>query len=348
MKKIICNVLLLFVFNTIQSQETQFTKPDYQAIEKAVKNPNSPFFYSILQQKFNNADSTMTQEERRHLYYGYTSQKQYNPYAIDEGSEKLSEVLAKKELGAKEFDQIITFGNEILAKNPFNLRVMNYQLFAYEKKNDTLNFIKKVTQLRILVDAILSTGKGTTAENAIYVIDVSHEYDILNILGFEYGGSQSLRGENDYLTLAPNQYNVEGLYFDVSASKNQLMNLLKDDSFEKDDLIGTWKIVDFKHTFDNEKEAKFFEKLFVNAIIKFNSNQSFEFINNQKEKEILEFTKGFQNQKWKYDSKKREIKVGSAKDDYTIIGFTVEKIGSKIIFIMEDNGLHVELNVEKQ
>lgn len=348
MKKIICNLLLLFVFNTIQSQEVKLTKPDYPTIEKAVKDSDSPFFYSKLQQKFNDADSTMTVEERRHLYYGYTSQEQYNPYATDESSEKLSEVLSKEELGAKEFDQIIILGNEILKKNPFNLRVMNYQLFAYEKKNDTLNFVKKVTQLRMIVDAILSTGKGVTADNAIYVIDVSHEYDILNLLGFEYGGKQQLIDQNDYLTLAPNQYNVAGLFFDVSASLNSMRNLLEDNSFEKDDLIGTWKIVDFKHTFDDENQAKFIEKLFVNAIIKFNSNQSFEFINNRKEKEILEFTKGFQNQKWKYDPKKREIKVGTAKDDYTIIGFMVEKIGSKIIFIMEDDGLHVELIVEKQ
>jgi Domain of unknown function (DUF4919) len=348
MKKIICCFLLLFVFNTILSQEKKFTKPDYEAIGKAVKNPDSPFFYSKLQQKFNTADSTMTVEERRYLYYGFTTQEHYNPYATDEGSEKLSEVLKKEELAAKEFDQIITFGDEILKKNPFNLRVMNYQLFAYEKKNDTVNFTKKVTQLRMVVDAILSTGKGTTADNAIYVIDVSHEYDILNLIGFEYGGTQRLIGENDYLTLAPNQYNVEGLYFDVSASKNQLMNLLNDNSFEKDDLIGTWKIIDLNHSMDKAPNSQGIAKIMVNSTMKFNKDQTFEFTTKNTERRVAELKSAFKNTKWKYDSKKKEVKIGTSKDNYSIMSFVVEKIGSKIIFQIEDSGLFVELLVEKQ
>ena len=53
-------------------------------------------------------------------------------------------------------------------------------------------------------------------EEAFYVIDVSHEYNILDMLGLPYGGSQHLTEHYDYLSLGENNANLEGLYFDVS------------------------------------------------------------------------------------------------------------------------------------
>jgi len=39
---------------------------------------------------------------------------------------------------------------------------------------------------------------------------------LLDILGFQFGGSQSLIGHYDYLTVQPNEADIEGVYFDVS------------------------------------------------------------------------------------------------------------------------------------
>lgn len=349
MRKIIFILLLSLVFNPLHSQEIKLIKPDYQLIKSAIKDSNSPMYYPKLQQKFNAADSTMTMEERRHLYYGSIFQDNYSPYATDDNSKKLMDILRNPELTDKDFDQIIVLGDEILKKNPFNLRVLNYQLFAYEKKNEMSKLPGKITQLRIIVDAILSSGKGTTAENAIYVTNVSHEYDVINILGFEFGGKQQLIGSNDYLTLAANPMKVEGLYFDVSASLNRFQNLLdKNRPFEKTDLIGTWKIKDIANNIKKKENQQMLIDALVNSTLKFNADQTFEYSTNNNDRVAQEFKAMFQKNKWKYDAKKKTVSIGTNKDDYSIMIFTVDKIDGKTIFRTEDNGAIIEFLVEKQ
>ena len=84
-------------------------------------------------------------------------------------------------------------------------------------------FQKKLTQLRTIVDVLMSSGNGKTKEDAFYVIDISHEYNLLSILGFQFGGSQHLIEHYDYLSVAENNQNIEGFYFDVSPCLNSIL-----------------------------------------------------------------------------------------------------------------------------
>ena len=74
----------------------------------------------------------------------------------------------------------------------------------------------------------LSSGDGLTKETAYYVINTTDEYNLISILGFEFGGEQSLIEHYDRLTLAENDYNIEAFYFDVSPCLNSLSKMLKD------------------------------------------------------------------------------------------------------------------------
>jgi len=67
-----------------------------------------------------------------------------------------------------------------------------------------------------LLKAILKTGDGTSEKMAYSVISVSHEYEILIMLGLKFAGSQELIGSCDYLLVKENDKNIEGVYFDVS------------------------------------------------------------------------------------------------------------------------------------
>ena len=81
-----------------------------------------------------------------------------------------------------------------------------------EKKD---KFEVLMIQLQGLIAAIMETGDGLTVETAIHVNKVPDEYFILNIIGFEYGGEQTLVYPCDYLSVEKNEYEVEGLYFNV-------------------------------------------------------------------------------------------------------------------------------------
>ena len=68
MKKLIL-VFFFFLTSLSYSQDWNFEKPNYNKIEKNIKIKNSNLFYESLLDRFQNADSTMTLEEKRHLYY---------------------------------------------------------------------------------------------------------------------------------------------------------------------------------------------------------------------------------------------------------------------------------------
>ena len=59
----------------------------------------------------------------------------------------------------------------------------------------------------------------------MYVITVSDEYELLDIFGFEFGGKQALVGSCDKLDVKPNRYELDALYFNVSALFDNMKKL---------------------------------------------------------------------------------------------------------------------------
>ncbi len=226
MKKIIL-ITFILIGHLTYSQDWDFEKPDYKKIEKNIQMEKSNLFYKTLMNRFQQADSTMTLEEKRHLYYGYIFDENYSPYSRSSYRDSLRVVVQKEEIDSLDLNKIIVFTNEMLLKNPFDLNAINYQLYSLEQLGNNESFEKRMIQLRIIVDALMSSGNGKSKKKAFYVIYTSHEYDLLNILGFQFGGSQSLIEHYDYLTITENEAKLEGLYFDVSPCLNSLTKMLK-------------------------------------------------------------------------------------------------------------------------
>ena len=224
MKKLLTSIIILFFIGQVSySQDWDFEKPDYSKIEKNIKDKKSNLYYESLMNRFSKADSTLSLNEKRHLYYGYTFQESYSPYGRSTYEDSLRNVLQEENLAHVDFEKIIAFGDKILRSNPFNLDALNYQLFAFEQTKDQEAFQKKLTQLRTIVDVLMSSGNGKTKEDAFYVIDTSHEYNLLSILGFQFGGSQHLIEHYDYLSVAENNQDIEGFYFDVTPCLNSIL-----------------------------------------------------------------------------------------------------------------------------
>lgn len=222
--------LILIVFGSINFCLSQqiITKPDYKKIEKEISNKKSRYFYENLFERFMKSDTTFTSIENHYLYYGYSFNKNYNPYNRSEKFKDLDAVLSVEDKNKIDFDKALKISEEIINAEPFNMRVYNVMLYILDNKKDKLYFDKIYFRMKCIIDAILKSGDGRTEETPLYVIEVSHEYDILNIIGFEYGGEQSLSKSGlDYLKLKENKVNLKGLYFDVSPSFNFLQKSFK-------------------------------------------------------------------------------------------------------------------------
>jgi hypothetical protein len=209
------------------SQNQELEKPNYKQIEKLISDENSNFLYSKLLEKFNASDTTLTLQEKRLLYYGFTFQKQYSPYEKSKFNDSLKVVFSKNNFTESDFKSVVKYSDSVLVDFPFNLDVLNYKLFAFKNLQNKNEFVNTLNQMKMIIDAILSSGDGLTDKNAIYVINVSHEYFILNVLGLTFGGEQRLINQCDYLVVGENSNGIDGLYFNISPSLNALEKLLK-------------------------------------------------------------------------------------------------------------------------
>ena len=224
--KPILTLLAFLLFSAGHAQEQAFQKPDYNKIEKAIKK-KSNLKYSKLMDRYLDGDSTMTMEEKQHLYYGYVFQPSYSPYGRSPYQDSVKILLEKPDPDSLSLVTVIAYTNKMLATFPFDLRAIYNQLFALDQLKRTEEFNHRMAQFTIILDALFSSGTGLSKEEAYYVINTSHEYDMLNILGFEFGGEQSLTEHYDYLTVEENEYGIEGLYFDVSPCLNHLNSMFK-------------------------------------------------------------------------------------------------------------------------
>lgn len=225
MKKII---LIFFCLSLIAgyAQKTKVEKPNYKKIEKKISKKGSEFYYPTLMDRFLASDTTLTIEQKRCLYYGFIYQSSYSPYINSDYFDSIGVVLEKEELVVSDYEKIIVFSDSVLKENPFDLKTLNYVLYCYDYLENSEMVEKTLVKFKTIIDAIYSSGTGESLKKPYYVIFVSHEYVIINILGYKAKG-QSLIGTCDYLEVAKNKDNVKGVYFDVSPSLNFLDNLFK-------------------------------------------------------------------------------------------------------------------------
>lgn len=220
MKKIFTLLAFLIVLGaTAQEQET--VSPDYTLIEKNIKDPNSPYFYTTLLNRYEAADTSMTIQERRHLYYGFALiEKNSNAALLKDTEEKLREVLHKADPSTVDLENVVAYTGILLKAYPFSISTKEYRMYCLKALNRYEEAALEQTQSDIIIDAMLSSGDGTSPENCIHVIDVKNEYELVGVLGFATKGEEYvISNKYNYVVIDKNSYNLPGLFFDVSTAK---------------------------------------------------------------------------------------------------------------------------------
>lgn len=206
-------------------------KPDLDKIKADVLNPRSEFYYPKLEARYSRNDTTMTPEEFRHFYLGYMFQEDYDPYReseFDKVLERYREMDASK-YTPHQIDSIIVFSEKTLKDNPFDLRQMSFLIHALKLKKK--NYSAKFWEYRLenLLGAIKSTGTGESADDAWYVVYPMHEYDMVQLLGYDAVDAEYPKPGIDYLKVQPNEATsrrlrgkvAEGFYFNVAIPQQQ-------------------------------------------------------------------------------------------------------------------------------
>ncbi|MBQ0056779.1 MAG: DUF4919 domain-containing protein [Bacteroidales bacterium] len=211
--------ILAFAAPRICAQEID--APDYKQIRSQISNSKLPSYYPRLMERYVQSDSTLSLEDYRNLYYGFTLREDFVPYQM----EKQTLFDARRKIVETHGDpsvcpEAIKVAQAVLDDNPFDIPAIAVISIAYLQLGDTLSYHLWDIKQQGLLDAISSSGDGETARTAFHVISVEHEYEVLNRLGLELE-KDSLIGNNvEYLRVKENAENIEGIYFNFDACAN--------------------------------------------------------------------------------------------------------------------------------
>ena len=199
----------------VAAAQVSIVKPDYKAIGKAISDKSSPEYYPKLMERFQVRDTTLTDADIRHLYYGSILQDTYNPFSRNPKEKELQGYYRKDVLSEDDQKSLLELGRESLKKFPMDLRLMNFMAYCYHLQGNNEMAMKTSSLLQHIFGVILSSGDGKTCDTGFHVATVSDQYVLLNMLEMETTG-QSLVDHCDYMSLPKGKYKVDGIYFDIT------------------------------------------------------------------------------------------------------------------------------------
>lgn len=209
--------------NAQNKRKISVEKPDLDRIRQETLDPASKFYFPKLMAKYSRNDTTMTNEEYRNFYLGYMFQEDYDPYRTSPYSGLTDDLRLKATHTKEEIDTIRKYAELTLRDNPFDLRQMSFLVHVLKEKRKDMS--AKIWEYRLehLLGAIKSTGTGEDVDNAWYVIYPMHEYDMVQLLGYQATDAQFIDPGIDYLTVTPDEETrrrlrdkvAQGFYFNV-------------------------------------------------------------------------------------------------------------------------------------
>lgn len=174
------------VKDTVVAQVVQKKVPDLSPDLEKIRDFADSRKYSKLMRRYEKNDPTMSVNDYRQLYFGYVFQSEYQPYQKNDYSQSISTLYYKEHLSRVECDSIIKYAEMSLKDDPFDLQQMNYLIYAYKEKKKHNLARHWQTRLNNVLRAILSTGTGETQETAWHVINIGHEYALINFMSPHY------------------------------------------------------------------------------------------------------------------------------------------------------------------
>jgi len=213
---LVCVTALMTI--QLQAQQHSFVRVNFSEVKSTVASEKSPFYFPVLFKRYQDTDTTLSVEEYRYLYYGYTFQERYQPYKKLEAENIINELLLKDTLTTADFSAIYGHCLEILQWHPFSTRYHLTSAIACTQLGKTEEARKHYYKYDRIISVILSSGDGATEQSAWSVILISDEYELINAIGFQRTGKQKLLSKSlcDFIYVSANDYGLDGFYFDIS------------------------------------------------------------------------------------------------------------------------------------
>jgi hypothetical protein len=198
----------------------EFAEPDFREIKQAIANTKSPNYYPKLMNRYLKNDSTLSLQQYRYLYYGFTLQEDFVPYqSATQALLALRDQMVETPSGDRKTtvcNNAVQAAQNALADNPFDMLAIGTMAIAQLQRGDTAAFELWNAKQNSLLDVILSSGDGDAAETAFHVINIEHEYEIINRLGLIVESDSLCNDRVEFLRVRENADGERGFFFNFS------------------------------------------------------------------------------------------------------------------------------------
>ena len=129
-------IFSIFTVNIFaQGKIPTFEAPDYSGIKSVISNPDSEYYYPALEERMKRCDTTLTTTEYRVLYYGYIFQPGFSSFSsLAVKDDELIKYYQATSIRRKDYDKVIALIDQILEKDPFYLRGLNFKGYLLQLK----------------------------------------------------------------------------------------------------------------------------------------------------------------------------------------------------------------------
>jgi hypothetical protein len=169
--------------------------------------------------KYNLGKEPLTEMEYYYLYYGYTYQEAYNPFAKNSALDAMLAIMAEidpEQPSVWHLENIVERGAEAMEVDPFNPKMLNMLAYAYGALGDERRERLYFDHLNGILRAIELSGTGLKENEAWHVLMFSHAYDMVASKGYSYGEARIISRTTEFIPLLRKQDGIKGFYIDYS------------------------------------------------------------------------------------------------------------------------------------
>jgi tetratricopeptide (TPR) repeat protein len=193
----------------------EISSANMKSIEKNLTGINESYSYKKLLQKFRSSPLNMSIDEFFMLYFGYSEQPGYSPYtkpATDKTGEN---------------DLIAEAANleNSLYKNPTDFPLYLVLADVYLQTGNEVKYFENRFKYFGFIGSIKATGNGLSPKTAFILNDISHEYSIMQSLGYRVKDQKLVKlKRHNYDVLTGTNHNNKDvtLYFNIDMPMSTL------------------------------------------------------------------------------------------------------------------------------
>lgn len=214
--KIVCSLFICCVLAISHLSAQRVLTIDLSEINKAISKTESPFYYQNLLNRFQQFDTSLTQQDFHYLYYGQYFQSSYVPYSTNESQKQFYQLLR-----SKEFNEALIHGKLAISQEPLNLKVLFGLYVCYSKLGQPKVGDLYLFQYYGLLSAIFNSGDGKSIQTAFVVLSIDDEYEFIASMHHRVKKQELIVGTTDLMYLEKTKSkpkkapNYRKMYFNV-------------------------------------------------------------------------------------------------------------------------------------